>query len=187
MKKSGLHLVVGLLLLVPAAGCHPRMAGKPVTPGSNISIQRHADLPIQFNSKIRDQESDRFLVRINKYRKQKGLKPLTVDNKLQPAAQWLSEDMAAKNYLGHRDSMGRDPFKRIAAFGYNYNTYKAENVAAGQETAAEVFKSWQESKTHNTNMLNPYFTVIGIGFTYSKKSRYGWYWATTFGGQKSKK
>ncbi|MCK5219787.1 CAP domain-containing protein [bacterium] len=120
MKKIGLRRIVGLLLLVLAAGCHARVADKPVPPGTIIRIIRHADLPIQFNSKIRGQEAGRFLVRINKYRKHKGLPLLTADKKLRLAAQWLSEDMAANNYLGHRGSKGRDPFKRMAAFGYDY-------------------------------------------------------------------
>ena len=108
-----------------------------------------------------------------------------MDKKLQRAAQWMSDDMAAHNYLDHSDSKGRDPFKRMAAFGYNCNTNKAENVAAGQQTATDVIKSWQSSKGHNANMLDPRFTVIGIGFSYAKNSRYGWYWATAFGGRKS--
>ncbi len=109
-----------------------------------------------------------------------------MDRKLQRAAQWMSEDMAVNNYLGHHDSKGRNPFKRLADFGYNYNTDKAENVAAGQQTADEVLKSWQHSRTHNRNMLDPHFTVIGIGFFYAKTSKFGWYWATSFGGRKSR-
>ncbi len=185
MKKILIpNILVPLLLLL--ASCQLKSTVKPAPSDKTVRIIRHSDLPIKFNAKTRNQETRRFLVLLNRYRKQKGLRPLSMDNKLQRAAQWMSDDMAAKNYLGHHDSKGRDPFKRLAAFGYNDNTDKAENVAAGQKTADEVLKSWQNSKNHNRNMLDPQFTVIGIGFSYDKKSKYGWYWATSFGGRKSR-
>lgn len=185
MKKTFIVILPWLVLLLSGAGCQSSGAGRPVSSGTTVRIIRHSDRPIKFNVKTREAETRRFLVLINRYRIHRGLKPLSVDKKLQKAAQWMSNDMAAKNYLGHRDSKGRDPFTRMAAFGYNYNTDKAENVAAGQQTAEKAFKSWKGSKGHNANMLDPHFTVIGIGFAYSKTSRYGWYWATGFGGRKS--
>ena len=186
MKRTCVAIIALALLPLFFTGCSSRPAVKPAPPGKTVRIIRHSDLPIKLDVKTRNREIGRFLVLINRYRAGKGLKPLTLDKKLQKAAQWMSEDMAAHDYLEHYDSKGRDPFVRMAAFGYNYNTYKAENVAAGQQTAAKVMQSWQNSKTHNVNMLNPNFTVIGIGFAYGKKSRFGWYWTTTFGGRKSR-
>ena len=174
------------LFLMLFANCQIQRAGKSKPSGKSVKIIRHSDLPIQFTTKTRDRETRRFLVLLNRYRQKKGLRPLTMDRKLQQAAQWMSEDMAANNTLSHHDSKGRDPFKRMEDFGYNYNTRKAENVAAGQQTAAKVLQSWQGSRTHNRNMLDPHFTVVGIGFFYAKKSKYGWYWATSFGGRKSR-
>jgi uncharacterized protein YkwD len=168
------------------ASCQLQRAGKPEPSGRTVRIIRHSDLPIKFTAKTRDRETHSFLLLLNRYRQKKGLKPLKMDKKLQRAAQWMSKDMAANNYLSHHDSKGRDPFKRLADFGYDYNTYKAENVAAGQQTAAEVLQSWQSSTTHNRNMLDPHFTVIGIGFFYGKKSKFGWYWATSYGGRESR-
>ncbi|MEJ2156494.1 MAG: CAP domain-containing protein [Desulfobacteraceae bacterium] len=183
--KKGPTLTICLLLLLSFAGCRLQRADETPPLRTTVKIIRHSDLPIAFTAKTRSSETRRFLVLINRYRARKGLRPLKIDKHLQRAAQWMSDDMAAKNYLGHRDSIGRDPFKRMAAFGYGYNTDKAENVAAGQKTADEVLQSWQSSKGHNRNMLDPHFTVIGIGFSYGKKSRYSWYWATSFGGRKS--
>ena len=178
--------MAGLFLLLLFADCQMQRTGKTAPAYSTVKIIRHSDLPIKFDAKIRNRETRRFLALLNRYRAQKGLRPLEIDKKLQRAAQWMSDDMADKNYLDHRDSKGRDPFQRMADFGYKYNTDKAENVAAGQKTAAEALESWQTSKNHNRNMLDPHFTVIGIGFSYGKQSRYGWYWATSFGGRRSK-
>ncbi|MGD8837163.1 MAG: CAP domain-containing protein [Desulfobacteraceae bacterium] len=185
MKKI-FFLSTHILLLLLIASCQLQRAGKPEPSGRSVRVIRHSDLPIKFTAKTRDRETHRFLVLLNRYRQKKGLSPLIIDKKLRQAAQWMSKDMAVHDYLSHYDSKGRDPFKRLADFGYNYNTDKAENVAAGQQSAAEVLQSWQSSRTHNRNMLDPHFTVIGIGFFYGKKSKYGWYWATSFGGRKSK-
>jgi len=185
MNKA-LALLTPLFLLLSFADCQLQRSGKTAPSRKTVKIIRHSDLPIQFDAKTRNRETQRFLALLNHYRTQKGSRPLDVDKKLQRTAQWMSDDMAAKNYLDHRDSKGRGPFKRMAAFGYSYNTDKAENVAAGQKTAAEVLESWQTSKTHNRNMLDPHYKVIGIGFSYAKKSKYGWYWATSFGGRKSR-
>ena len=183
MKKKFFLSTLALLLF---AGCQLQGAGKPVPAGRTVKVIRHSDLPIEFTVNTRNRETRRFLLLLNRYRQTKGLRALNMDKKLQRAAQWMSEDMAANNYLSHHDSKGRDPFKRLADFGYHYNTDKAENVAAGQQTAVEVLQSWQRSRTHNRNMLDPHFTAIGIGFFYNKKSKYGWYWATSFGGRKSR-
>ena len=37
-----------------------------------------------------------------------------------------------------------------------------ENLAAGQETAADVMRVWMESPTHRDNILEPSFKDIGI-------------------------
>jgi uncharacterized protein YkwD len=184
MKKMLILSTSALLLLI--ANCQFQRTVKPEVSGKTVKVIRHSDLPITFNAETRYRETHRFLAILNRYRKQKGLGPLRVDKKLQRAAQWMSDDMAANDYLSHHDSKGRDPFERMAVFGYNYNTDKAENVAAGQKTAEEVLKAWQSSSDHNRNMLDAHFTVIGIGLSYGMKSRYGWYWATSFGGRGSR-
>jgi uncharacterized protein YkwD len=183
--KRAIFISAPLLLLL-FAHCQLQREVKTAPSGRTVRIIRHSDLPIEFDTRIRNRETHRFLVLLNRYRRQKGLNPLRTDEKLRRTAQWMSDDMAAENYLSHHDSQGRDPFERMAAFGYDYNTDKAENVAAGQSTAAEVLKSWQSSRTHNRNMLDPHYQVIGIGFSYARSSKYGWYWATSFGGRRSR-
>lgn len=176
-----LAFTLGALALAGLPGCHQqREAG-----AQAVQIITHADLGIRLTDAERARETAAFLTLLNRYRRKQGLAPLAADRTLQIAAQWMSEDMAGQDYVGHTDSQGRDPFQRLAAFGYTYNTYKAENVAAGHATAEEAFRSWQASPTHNENMLNPHFKFIGVGFAYRKQSKFGWYWATAFGGEKS--
>lgn len=129
-----------------------------------------------------DSEEQAFLIRINQYRAAAGLGTLVLNTKLTNAAEWMSADMAAKNYMSHTDSLGRDPGRRIAAFGYTYNTWWGENIAGGYATADAVFTAWKNSSGHNANMLGANYKVIGIARAYGAGSRYGWYWTTDFGG-----
>jgi hypothetical protein len=79
-------------------------------------------------------------------------------------------------------AVGALPWDRMAASGYSYNTYKGENIAAGQTTAAVVFEAWKGSSGHYENMVNPNFKVIGVSFIYVANSTYKYYWTTDFGG-----
>ncbi len=129
-----------------------------------------------------DAEEQAALKLINDYRAQNGLGPLRVSIALTRAADWLSADMAGRNYFSHTDSQGRDPFQRMTAFGYNYNnSYRGENIAAGYGDAARTFNLWRTSAGHNAAMLNANFKVIGISRVYGASSTYKWYWTTDFG------
>lgn len=130
-----------------------------------------------------DSEESAFLTMINDYRALQGLGKLSTNGKLADAGRWMAQDMAAKDYFSHTDSLGRDPFVRMSDFGYTYNTWKGENLAAGVADANAAFELWKGSPGHNENMLNPNFTVIGIARAFGGTSTFGWYWATEFGGQ----
>ncbi len=130
-----------------------------------------------------DAEEQAFLGLINNYRAQNGLGALSFHSALNDASRWMSDDMATKNYFSHTDSLGRDPFARMNAFGYSFNTWKGENLAAGVDSAQAAFDLWKGSPGHNTNMLNGNFKAIGIARSYGPSSSFGWYWTTDFGGQ----
>src|SRR5215813_389935 len=119
---------------------------------------------------------------INNYRAQNGLSQLKISASLTRAAEWMSGDMASKNYFSHTDSTGRDPFARMTAFGYNYNTARGENLAAGYDDAVRTFNQWKASPGHNAAMLNGNYNVIGIARVYGANTTYKWYWTTDFGG-----
>jgi uncharacterized protein YkwD len=129
-----------------------------------------------------DSEEQAFLATINDYRAQNGPGPLSENSTLDNDARWMANDMATNNYFSHQDSLGRDPFARMDAMGYGYNTWRGENLVAGTETAAYSFQMWHDSPEHNANMLGSHYTVIGIARAYSATSTFGWYWATEFGG-----
>lgn len=129
-----------------------------------------------------DAEEQAFLNLLNQHRAQNGLASLSANTNLQAASEWMSADMGSHNYFSHTDSLGRDPFQRMRDFGYNYNTWLGENIAAGTSSAQVVFDLWRNSPGHNANMLNPNYKVVGIGRVYTNGSTYGWYWTNDFGG-----
>jgi len=128
------------------------------------------------------QDEEALLDLINAHRVENGLSPLSISPTLTDAALWMSRDMGEKDYFSHTDSLGRDPFQRMADFSYNYNAWKGENLAAGSDTAQLTFQLWRDSPGHNANMLNANFVVVGLAKAYDSDSTYRWYWSADFGG-----
>jgi hypothetical protein len=110
---------------------------------------------------------------------------------LNEAVDWYTNDMATKNYYGgtsycaqfnktaHCDSLGRMPPERAQAFGYPQGV--GENSAAGFTSAQSVFDAWKGSGGHNSNMLNSSYRSIGVSRTCKSGTMYGCYWVTDFG------
>ncbi|MFC4950443.1 CAP domain-containing protein [Pseudonocardia sp. GCM10023141] len=114
----------------------------------------------------------------NAERAQHGLRPLTVDDRLTVAAQRHSEDMVRRSFFDHTSPDGGQPADRTSAAGYRYRKV-AENIAAGQRTAAEVVRGWMESPGHRRNILDGELTQIGVG--HALGGSYGVYWTQVFG------
>jgi uncharacterized protein YkwD len=130
---------------------------------------------------ILDEEEWAFVTLINDYRAQNGVAKLEVSVKLTQASDWMSTDMATKSYFSHSDSLSRDPFVRMKAFGYPNTGYRGENIAAGNATASATFTQWKNSAGHNANMLSSSYRVIGVARAYNASAPYRWYWTTDFG------
>ncbi len=145
-----------------------------------------------------DPEEQLLVTLINQYRQQNGLSALAINPELVTATEWMSPDMGANDYFSHCDLHGqgpgpypcsdpctspcRDPFQRMRDFGYNYNTWLGENLAAGTSSAQTAFDMWKTSPGHNANMLSSNYKVMGIARAYTAASSFGWYWTNDFGG-----
>ncbi len=135
-----------------------------------------------------DSEELQFLRLINEYREENGAGPLLLSDTLAVAAEHHSKDMAEYGFFAHNTlassyyPVGSQPWDRMAAEGYTYNTIRGENLATGTETAEESFEAWRESPSHNAAMLDGRYRVIGIARVYDPDGAHAWYWATDFGG-----
>ncbi len=117
----------------------------------------------------------------NAERAKAGCPALRTDQALSTAAQRHSEDMAARNFVGHTGSDGSNFVTRIERAGYTRWTRAAENVAAGQQTAADVVRGWMNSAGHRANILNCALRDIGVGHQFRQNTTYGHYWTQNFG------
>lgn len=123
----------------------------------------------------------RVIELVNVERTAKGLQPLKPEAKLARAARWMAEDMAANDYLGHVDSLGRDLPRNFEAFEYVRWRKIGQNVAKGALDPESVMKLWMNSDKHRTNILSPDFTEIGVGYCPTGEGTHRHYWVQNFG------
>ena len=108
---------------------------------------------------------------------------LTMESRLRCAARNHSKDMSSKNFFSHTGSSGSTFVQRIEAAGYTPWLALAENIAAGQTTAAAVVSGWMASTGHCNNIMNGTYKHLGVGYSYSAGATYKHYWTQDFGKQ----
>ena len=86
---------------------------------------------------------------------------LAWNDKLTPAADGHSQDMAVQNYFSHTSADGRTFGARITAAGYAWSL-AGENIAAGYPTVNAVVDGWMASDGHCANIMAPNFTEVGL-------------------------
>jgi uncharacterized protein YkwD len=100
-----------------------------------------------------------LLCRINNYRLDNNLKKLSMDGKLNQAANTHSVWMSRNQTLNHIGQDGKNPVQRCQDAG---TSCKSENIARGSNISAEVvFNAWKNSPNHRQNLLGNY-NRIGI-------------------------
>jgi len=98
----------------------------------------------------------------NGSRKAENLAELSVDPLLAQAAQLKAEDMARKGYFSHNSPEGVTPWDWFGQVGYEYS-YAGENLAVNFYDTHDLNNAWMDSPAHRANIMNKYFTQIGIG------------------------
>ena len=117
---------------------------------------------------------------INAYRKENGLKPLTLNTELTNAAKAHARDLAKWDRISHYGSDGSNPWDRVKRAGYNAKV-AAENVGTGQISFDEVLKGWRESPGHNRNLLMSDVDNIGIALVQESKTEFKTFWVLALG------
>jgi uncharacterized protein YkwD len=124
---------------------------------------------------------------INDYRVANGLDPVLVSDVLSDSAEKHSHDMAKYHFWGHVTvasdwfTPGSIPSQRMVACGYPPNHWTGENISGGWDTPESMLTAWKQSEGHNKNMLDPKWTVVGIGLVVDSSSDMGTYCTTDFG------
>lgn len=117
---------------------------------------------------------------VNAARKAAGCPALVPNTVLAAVALAHSTDMARSRYFNHDSQDGETAFDRMKEAGYKYGN-AAENIAAGQRTAADVMNSWMHSEGHRKNILDCSLSQIGVGVFRDPTSPYKIYWTQDFG------
>lgn len=114
-------------------------------------------------------------------RRYASVAPLAWNNALADAALAHSGDMAAQRFLSHHGKDGRLVSERAAQAGYLWRTI-GENIAVGQDSAADAVAGWLDSPGHCANIMNPAFTEMGAAYAVRGTGRTARvYWTQVFG------
>jgi hypothetical protein len=99
----------------------------------------------------------------NSARSSNGVAALSLNGKLDAAAQAKANDMASRNYWSHNTPEGNPPWVFVTAQGYAYQKL-GENLAAGFSNEQTTINGWMASPPHRENLLDSAFTDVGFGF-----------------------
>lgn len=98
---------------------------------------------------------------INYYRSEKKIATLAPHEYLEQVALQKANDMLEHNYFSHFGVDGKKPWQWIDTSVYNYRSM-GENLAMDFITAEAVFKAFQNSPSHDRNLLNSSYQHIGV-------------------------
>ena len=106
---------------------------------------------------------------LNAERRERRLRPLRVNPRLELAANRHSRDMVARRYFSHDSPSGSDMTDRVRRTSYLSSTRRwslGENIAWGSNqyaTPHSIVRMWMNSPGHRANILQGGFREIGIG------------------------
>jgi uncharacterized protein YkwD len=127
---------------------------------------------------------NQMLAQVNAWRALHGDGPVVMCPRLQTAAETLTNDEAAHNFIGHVGSDGSTTLERVSATGYLSLPYAwgiGENTAGGQVDVTQVMSGWEASPGHNANLLNPAMTGAGFAEATTAAGPYHRFWSQDFG------
>lgn len=143
---------------------------KIMTTGSKVTYDRST-----FNATTNDLKAEaaqqktkeskfinQILTETNKYRTEKGLKSLTLDDSLTLAANIRALEMAWGDEVSHTRPDGRSCFTVLDDIGF-MSFYSGENIAYMQKSGTSAATWWRNSPGHYANMINEGYSKIGIG------------------------
>jgi cell division septation protein DedD len=104
-----------------------------------------------------------LLADTNAQRAANGVPSLSLNNKLNAAAQANADDMAARDYWSHYTPDGNPPWIWVSNQGYSYQKL-GQNLATGFSDEQSTIDGWMASPPHRENMLDSAFSEVGFGY-----------------------
>ena len=176
MRRRSLAIQIPTLgVLGFCAGCFSPMPGAEgaADPGAGAELFRCIE------PEDSERMADQVLQLVNLEREEEGLAPVVSNPTLARVAGDYACSMIDGGFFGHRDPVSdHGPGDRAILGKYAYYAI-GENLAAGQETPAEVMRVWMESSSHREIILDPKWREIGIAVR--SGGDYSIYWVQEFG------
>jgi uncharacterized protein YkwD len=165
-------LIAAAITAVTACGIRPSEAwsSQPAPPGS-ADTARHeipSESELEIAAKVNEEAS--------RTRRAQGLDALTVNEKMNRAAQDYAFELANRGELDHESkTRGReDPGARLEAAGVKWSRV-GENLALFSPRvgiASHTIDGWLNSPPHRHNLLNPLYTMTGAGVARDLRGTY---------------
>lgn len=152
--------------------------------GHRIVSVRYRPVAIPWDSPPLGEFSTMVLL-VNDARREHGMKPVGYNNDIALAAQRFADDMSLNNYFSHVGTDGSTFEQRIKATPFRGEP-AGENIASGFPDASSTFAGWMASQHHRSNILNPEFDLMGLGYAIRQEPGYTTtisYWVQDFGYQ----
>ena len=108
---------------------------------------------------------------VNAERAKGGLAPLTINTKVQAAAQVRAKE--CEQSFSHTRPNGTSFATALKEQNVSYRS-AGENIAWGQRSPREVVNAWMNSAGHRANIMNANFTTIGVGYYQNAKGTNYW-------------
>lgn len=173
MRRRLTSAVIGCLSLL-AAGCYS------VAPSSIASDQVAASQQVGCAAPADAKRlSDQVLQLVNLERASVGLAPVVSNSSLTEMAEDYACRMIENDFFAHEDpTNGFGPAERAIEVDYAFFAI-GENLAAGQQTPAQVMEDWMNSDSHRANILDERWKEVGIAVRLG--GDYAIYWVQEFG------
>ena len=125
------------------------------------------------------------LAALNQQRANHGALPLAMNESLVQIARYHSLDMAVSGITTHDGSAGETAWDR---YGWLCETFEAKGEIIGWSTSGSIdniVNAWMNSDGHRKIILDPAYTVAGVGYAYNPENYYKHYWTVDFGSKGS--
>ena len=117
--------------------------------------------------------AEQMLILVNELRAEVGVAPLKLGTEgLQKAANFRAQDMVINDYFNHTSLKYGSYYRAISMFT-QHTGISGENIASGFLDIKSVVSAWENSPGHYSNMIEPDFTYLGVGYAEGEKDEYG--------------
>lgn len=126
-----------------------------------------------FGDSAKTMLEDEVIRLINEERVKRRLAPVVKNDDLSGVTRTKATDMADNEYCVHTSPTYGSPGDMVRKYTENI-TFIGENLAAGQQTAQDVFTAWMDSPGHKAILLSKSANCIGVGVDIDSKNNLVW-------------